>query len=83
MTYFGHVMRSKEGNGKSMMLGRAEGVRRRGRQRIRWTHELTISVHVRRSLESAQKRTVWKRLVHDVTRRDLIDVDDGVHFCTM
>ena len=70
MTYFGHVMRSKEGIGKSLMLGRTEGVRRRGRQRVRWIHELTSSVG--RSLEDlkelAQNRTEWKRLVHDVTR---------------
>ena len=62
MTYFGHVMRSKEGIGKNLMIGRTEGVRKRGRQRIRWIQEQTSSVG--RSLvylkESAMNRTGWK-----------------------
>ena len=44
LQYFGHLMRRADSSEKTLMLGRIEGRRRRGRQRIRWLNDITNSV---------------------------------------
>ena len=44
--YFGHLMRRADSFEKTLMLGKMEGRRRRGRQRMRWLHGITDSMHV-------------------------------------
>ena len=46
LQYFGHLMRRADSLEKALMLGKIEGRRRRGRQRIRWLDGITDSMHV-------------------------------------
>ena len=47
LQYFGHLMRRADSLEKTLMLGRVEGRRRRGRQRMRWLDSITDSMHMR------------------------------------
>ena len=66
LQYFGHLMRRADSFEKTLMLGKIEGRRRRGRQRIRWLDGITDSMDM--SLSELQKmvkdREVWHRAVH-------------------
>ena len=44
--YFGHLMRRASSLGKTLMLGKTEGIRRRGQQRMKWLDNITDSVDV-------------------------------------
>ena len=46
LQYFGHLMRSGDSLEKTLMLGKIEGGRRRGRQRMRWWDGITDSMHM-------------------------------------
>ena len=46
LQYFGHLMRRTDSLGKTLMLGKTEGGRRRGRQRMRWLDGITDSIDV-------------------------------------
>ena len=46
LQYFGHLMRKTDSLEKALMLGKIEGRRRRGRQRIRWLDSITDSMHM-------------------------------------
>ncbi|KAK9404272.1 Reverse transcriptase domain-containing protein [Crotalus adamanteus] len=68
LKYFGHLMRRKDSLEKSLMLGKIEGNRRRGRQRMRWLDGVTEAVGV--NLNGLQKmvedRKTWRNIVHGV-----------------
>jgi len=62
LQYFGHLMRRTDSLEKTLMLGRIEGGRRRGRQRMRWVDGITDSVDMNLSelQELVMAREVWR-----------------------
>ena len=70
LQYFGHLMGRAESLEKILMLGKIEGKRRRGRQRMRWLDSITDSMHISLSklLEIVKDRESWNVAVHGVTK---------------
>ena len=68
--YFGHLMWRTDSLEKTLMLGKAEGRRRRGRQRMRWLDGITDSVDMSLSKlwEIVKDRESWHTVVHGVTK---------------
>ena len=70
LQYFGHLMQRADSLEKTLMLGKMEGRRRRGRQRTRWLVGIIDSKDMRLSTpwESVKDKEGWRAAVHGITK---------------
>ena len=66
LQYFGHLMQRTDSLEKTLMLGRIEGKRRRGQQRMRWLDSITdsMNMNLRKLLEIVEDRETWRSWDH-------------------
>ena len=75
LQYFGHLMRRTDSFEKTLMLGKIEGRRTRGRQRMRWLDDITNSMGMSLSMlqEMVKNKEAWHSVVHGITESDMTE----------
>ena len=70
LQYFGHLMQTTDSLEKSLMLGKIEGRRRRGSQRMRWLDGITDAMDMNsgKLQDMVRDREAWRAAVHGVTK---------------
>ena len=70
LQYFGHLLRMAYSLEKTLMLGKTEGIRRRGQQRMKWLDDITNEIYMNsgKFWEMVRDREAWCEAVHGVAQ---------------
>ena len=81
LQYFGHLMQRTDSLEKTLMLGKTEGGRRRGQQRMRWLDGITNSMDMslNKLQEVVKDRKAWRVVVHGVTKTERLDMTEQLN----